>query len=112
MHPDLVYRCTDCGGRSAVSSADELLELIGFLREHDRCVREVVVDRVVVLPSPRRPVEVTSGLVDGDRLVHAASSFLALCSGEVLMSRGASLFVPGAAESCMACSALLERERV
>jgi hypothetical protein len=107
VHPDLVYRCTDCDRRRAAAAMDDLGDLTGFLREHERCTGDVVVDRVVVLPS-----DVASGLVDGDPLVHAAASFLALCSGAVLMSRGGSLFVPGAAESCPACSALLERVRV
>jgi hypothetical protein len=110
-----VYRCGDCGMRSELDEAGDdaalLVGLLSFLRAHERCALPISLDRLVVLPSPRSAELPSSGFVDGDPLVHAvaASSFLALCSGEVLMSRGSEAFVSGAAGACPRCSAVLQR---
>lgn len=94
----------------SVVGGEDLLELVGFLRQHERCARDVVLDRVLVLPEPRRELQLGSGLVDGDDLVHAvAAAFpLALCNGEVLMSRRTQAFDPGAVGACARCTAVLQ----
>jgi hypothetical protein len=106
----LTYRCTDCGRRrEAAADADDLLDLLAFLREHRWCVRNIVLDRVLVLPEPPVSWQLSRGRVAGDLLVHAVvgSSPLALCSGEVLMSREPGSFDEATPGACPRCSAVM-----